>query len=57
MEGLLTRLVVTAVVLVVLAQLAMPLARTMQPLLEGVGVLALALAGLWLVASAPFRRW
>lgn len=51
-----TRLVLAAIVLVVLAQLAVPLAHSLKPLLEGVGVLALALAGLWLIVSAPFRR-
>ncbi|MEX2447506.1 MAG: hypothetical protein WD404_02040 [Solirubrobacterales bacterium] len=51
------RLILAAVVLVVLAQFVVPLAYALQPILEGVGVLALALAGLWLIASAPFRRW
>lgn len=50
------RLVLAAIALVVLAQLAVPIARSLVPLLEGVGVLALAFAGLWLIASAPFRR-
>lgn len=51
------RLIVAAVVLVMLAQFAVPIAYALQTILEGAAVLALALAGLWMIASAPFRRW
>ena len=48
------RLILAAVVLVLLAQFAVPLAYALQPILEGFAVLALALVGLWLIASAHF---
>jgi hypothetical protein len=51
------RLILAAVVLVLLAQLAIPLAYAVRPILEGTAVLAIAGLGLWLIVSAPFRRW
>ena len=50
------RLILAAVVLVLLAQFAVPLAYALQPILEAVAVLAVAFAGFWLIVSAPFRR-
>lgn len=42
--------------LIVASALVVPLAQAMQPLLEAGAVLGIALGGLWLIASAPFRR-
>lgn len=50
------RLILAAVALVLLAQFAVPLAYALQPILEGVAVLAVAGAGLWLIVSGPLRR-
>lgn len=50
------RLIMAAVALVAVAAFAVPLARALQPLLEAGAVLAVALLGLWLIATAPFRN-
>jgi hypothetical protein len=50
------QLVLAAVALVVISVLIVPLAHALAPLLKAGGVLILALAGLWMIASAPFRR-
>jgi hypothetical protein len=50
------QLVMAVIALVVASALVVPLAHAMQPLLEAGAVLAIALGGLWLIATAPFRR-
>ena len=50
------QLIMAAVALVVISTLIVPLAYVLAPLLKAGAVLILALAGLWMIASAPFRR-
>lgn len=42
--------------LIAASALVVPLAQAMQPLLEAGAVLGIALGGMWLIVTAPFRR-
>ena len=53
---MIARLILAAVLLAVLAQVAVPLAYALVPVLKGVAVLALAAAGLWLIGSGAFNH-
>lgn len=55
-ELMFRRIVVWVVLLLVAGQFVVPLAKALEPILISLSVLALAIAGLWLIASAPFRR-